>query len=48
MSSISVRKSPKSDQRYKAVVDSFDEVRESAEIVSKKLGAVISFQIKMG
>jgi hypothetical protein len=47
MSSISVRKSPKSGQRYKAVVYSFDEVLKSTEIVSKKLGAVISFQIKM-
>jgi|RhiMethySRZTD1v2_1073278.scaffolds.fasta_scaffold04941_10 carbamoyl-phosphate synthase large subunit len=39
MSSISMRKSPKSGQTYKAVVDSFDEVRMSAEMVSKKLGA---------
>jgi carbamoyl-phosphate synthase large subunit len=38
MSSISVQKFPKSGQTYKAIVDSFDQVRESAEIVSKKLG----------
>jgi carbamoyl-phosphate synthase large subunit len=38
MSSISMSKSPKSGQTYKAVVDSFDEVRMSAEMVSKKLG----------
>ena len=39
MSSISMQKFPKSGQTYKAVVDSFDQVRESAEVVSKKLGA---------
>ena len=39
MSSITIRKTPKSGQTYKAVIDSFDEIRKSAEEVAKKLGA---------
>lgn len=39
MSSISLRKFTKSGQTYRAFVDSFDQVRKSAEIIAKKLGA---------
>jgi carbamoyl-phosphate synthase large subunit len=39
MSSISLRKFTKSGQTYRAFVDSFDQIRKSAENVAKKLGA---------
>ena len=39
MSSISLRKLPKSGQTYKAVVDSFDQIRKSAENVAMGVGA---------
>jgi carbamoyl-phosphate synthase large subunit len=39
MSSISLRKFPKSGQTYKALVDSFDPIRKSAKEVALKLGA---------
>jgi carbamoyl-phosphate synthase large subunit len=38
MSSISLRKFPKHGQTYKAIVDSFDLIRKSAEKVALKLG----------
>ena len=39
MSSISLRKLPKSGQTYKALVDSFDQIRKSAENVAIEVGA---------
>jgi carbamoyl-phosphate synthase large subunit len=39
MSSISLQKFPKSGQTYKAIVDSFDLIRKSAEKIALKLGA---------
>jgi len=39
MSSISLRKLPKSGQTYKAIVDSFDRIRMSAENIAQKAGA---------
>ena len=39
MSSISLRKLPKSGQTYKAIVDSFDQIRKSAENITQKVGA---------
>lgn len=39
MSSISLRKFPKSGQTYKAFVDSFDLIRKSAKVVALRLGA---------
>jgi carbamoyl-phosphate synthase large subunit len=48
MSSISLRKSPKSGQTYKAFVDSFDLIRKSAEEISMKLGvrSAVNIQVK--
>jgi carbamoyl-phosphate synthase large subunit len=46
MSSISLRKFPKSGQTYKALVDSFDLIRKSAEVVALKLGARSAINIQ--
>jgi carbamoyl-phosphate synthase large subunit len=48
MSSISLQKFPKSGQTYKALVDSFDLIRKSAEVVALRLGArnAINIQAK--
>jgi carbamoyl-phosphate synthase large subunit len=48
MSSISLRKFPKSGQTYKAFVDSFDIIRKSAEEIAMKLGvrSAVNIQVK--
>jgi carbamoyl-phosphate synthase large subunit len=48
MSSISLRKFPKSGQTYKAFVDSFDIIRKSAEEIAMKLGVrgAVNIQVK--
>jgi carbamoyl-phosphate synthase large subunit len=48
MSSISLMKFPKSGQTYRAFVDSFDQIRKSAENIAMKLGArgAINIQTK--
>lgn len=48
MSSISLRKFPKSGQTYKAIVDSFDQVRKTAEEIAIKLGvrSAVNIQAK--
>src|SRR6266487_507698 len=40
MSSISIKKTIKSGQTYKALIDNFDNIRKSAEEVALKLGAI--------
>ena len=49
MSSISIRKIVKSGQTYKAFIDSFENIRRSAEEVALKLGArgAINIQAKL-
>lgn len=46
MSSISLRKFPKHGQTYKAIVDSFDLIRKSAEKVALKLGTRTAINIQ--
>jgi carbamoyl-phosphate synthase large subunit len=46
MSSISLRKFPKHGQTYKAIVDSFDLIRKSAEKIALKLGTRTAVNIQ--